>query len=406
MSVIVIVGASHAAVEVIANLRKKGCTDKIILVGEEPYLPYHRPPLSKDYFKGEIQEKELLLRERSFYELAEVELKLNCRATAIERQGNILKLEDGSKLNYDKLILATGTRPRTLPVAEALSDKLHYLRNKQDIDRILDQQHEQSKLLIIGAGYIGLEVAASAISKQNKVTVVETADRVLARVTSPLVSEFYQSVHEDNGVQFILDAQLQGFRDDNGAQAILTDNTTIPFDIGIIGIGVIPNIELASKAGLACDNGILVDQHGCTEDPDIYAIGDCSNHPSVLYNRRLRLESIPNAAEQAKVAAGHLCGENIIHDAIPWFWSDQYDIKLQTAGLLQGYDHVVTRGDVKAGKFSAFYLSKGRLIAMDAINSPADFLQSKKLIQRKAHPAPDMLADTTIPLKTLLTQVT
>ncbi len=403
LSVIVIVGAGQASAEAIASLRSKNCQDKIVLIGEEDSLPYQRPPLSKGYFKGDIEPENLLLKAHTFYEQANIELKLGCRVDSIERNNKTLLLNNGEVIAYDKLILATGTRPRALPNIEEAKNNIFYLRTKSDVDKIKKHHRPHSKMLIIGAGYIGLEIAAAAAAQQTQVTIVEAADRVLARVTSPVLSEFYQKLHRDNGVDILLSTQVKGFiSDDNGTKVIL-DNKTVEFDIAIVGIGVLPNSELASDANLACDDGITVDQYTRTEDPDIYAIGDCSNHPSTLYDRRVRLESVPNAIEQAKVAAANLCGESAIHDSVPWFWSDQYNIKLQTVGLLQGYDQIVLRGDIEKQKFSVFYLKQGQLIAMDAINSPADFMQSKKIVQQKIHPAIDALADSNVPLKTLLT---
>ncbi len=403
LGVIVIVGAGQASVEAIASLKHKNCEDKIILIGEEDTLPYQRPPLSKGYFKGDIEPETLLLRTHSFYEQANIELKLGYRVDSIERSKKALLLNNGEVIAYDKLILATGTRPRTLPNLEGTEGNIFYLRTKSDVDKIKKQHRPDSKMLIIGAGYIGLEIAAVATAQQTQVTIVEAADRVLARVTSPILSEFYQKLHRDNGVEILLNTQIKGFTsDENGTKAILNDKA-VEFDIAIVGIGVLPNSELASNAGLTCDNGITVDQYTCTQDPDIYAIGDCSNHPSLLYDRRIRLESVPNAIEQAKVVAANLCGESAVHNNVPWFWSDQYNIKLQTVGLLQGHDQIVLRGDIEKQKFSVFYLKQGQLIAMDAINSPAGFMQSKKIIQQKIYPALDVLADSNVPLKTLLT---
>jgi len=384
MPTVVIVGASHAAVDVIANLRRFGWDQNIILVGEEPSLPYQRPPLSKGYYKGEINSDKLLLRPDSFYQKNKVELCLGVRAKRIDRDQKSVTLSNGETISYSYLILATGTRARQLAIPGADLKNIYYLRTREDVDSIKAGSPQGANLLIVGAGYIGLEIAASAVKQDISVTVLEAQDRVLARVTSPIVSEFYQSLHASEGVDIKLNALLTEFQThDEQTHALLQDDETLAFDAAIVGIGVIPNTELADQAGLACDNGIVVNEHTQTDDPCIFAIGDCSNHQNLFYGRRIRLESVPNATEQAKVAAATICDKEMVYDALPWFWSDQYDVKLQTAGLFQGYDEIVTRGDPQSRKFAAFYLLGGRLIAVDAINSPAEFMVSKKLIMAK-----------------------
>ena len=401
---IVIVGASHAAAETIASLRKFGWQGGITLIGDESLLPYQRPPLSKAYYKGEIEAEKLLIRPESFYQKNEVTLMLGRRVESINRDTQTLTLDGGETLEYGHLILATGTRARKLPINGADLAGINYLRSKTDVDAIKSQLNSGAKLLIVGAGYIGLEVAASAVKQGIEVIVLEAMDRVLARVTSPQVSEFYQGVHKEEGVDIRLNALLKEFqKNDQGLQAITGDGETITFDAAIVGIGVIPNTELAEDAGLTCDNGIVVNEFTQTEDPHVYAIGDCSNHHNFLYDRRIRLESVPNAVEQAKVAAATICGRELIYDQLPWFWSDQYDVKLQTAGLFQDHDEVIIRGDInKSRKCAVFYLKGGILIAVDALNSPAEFMLSKKLITQKASPDTTKLADPEISLKEFL----
>ena len=403
MNQVVIIGASHAAAEAIASLRKFGWTGGIVLIGDETSLPYQRPPLSKAYYKGDVSAEKLLLRPESFYQKNEVELRLGKRATSINRELKQVSLDDGELINYRHLILATGTRARKLSVDGAEHKSIHYLRSKCDVDNIKAGLKTESKLLIVGAGYIGLEVAASAVKQGIKVTVLETMARVLARVTSPEVSRFYQELHKQEGVEIRLNTALNTVeQNQNGLTAICASGEQIEFDSAIIGIGVLPNIELAKEAGLNCDNGIVVNQYTQTNDEHIYAIGDCSMHHNILYDRDIRLESVPNAVEQAKVAASNICEKPLIYNQLPWFWSDQYDVKLQTAGLFQGYDQVVIRGDVDNRKFAAFYLKEGTLIAVDALNSAAEFMLSKKLIQNKASPSAELLANPEISLKTLL----
>ena len=403
MKPVVIVGASHAATETIASLRKQGWEAGITVVGDEPQLPYQRPPLSKAYYKGELELEKLFIKPEAFYQKNDVTLRLGERASRINRQEQSVELASGEQLDYSHLVLATGTRARELPIEGADLPNINYLRTLADVDRIKSQLKPGARLLIIGAGYIGLEVAASAVKQGSKVIVFEALDRVLARVTSPEISEFYQNVHRDAGVDLRLAQTVSRFeQQDDGLCAHTADDEIIPFDAAIIGIGVIPNQELADNAGLHCDNGIRVNDYCQTDDPLIYAIGDCSNHFSHFYQRQLRLESVPNALEQAKVAAASICGKPVIYDQLPWFWSDQYDIKLQTAGLFQDYDDLVVRGSVEQRKFAVFYLRDGALIAVDAINSPADFMLSKKLILSRRQLESGQLSDPETPLKSLL----
>ena len=384
MKNVVIIGASHAASEAVASLRRLKWQDKITLIGEEEVLPYQRPPLSKGYLKGDIGIAELALRKDDFYQKFNVDLLLGQRATLINREEKSLHLEGGQTVAYDYLILATGTRARQLPIAGADLPQIHYLRTLADVNAIKNTLKPNARLLIVGAGYIGLEVAASAVVQGVEVTVIEAMDRVLARVTGPEISTFYESVHREKGVDIRLNASLVKFeKQGNHAVAELANGEKLPFDCAIVGIGVIPNTELAEQAGLACDNGILVDQYTQTEDKAIFAVGDCSNHPNLLYDRHVRLESVPNAVAQAKTAASVICGCAEPYNQLPWFWSDQYDIKLQTAGLLQGYDKTLVEGDVGAQTFTVSYFKSGRKIALDAINSPAAFMQARKSLAQK-----------------------
>ena len=400
---VVIIGASHAAAETVMQLRKQGWVHGITVIGDELHLPYQRPPLSKAYFKGDVAAEKLLIRPKESYDKAGVTFRLGVRALALDVENRQVELADHERVNYSHLILSTGTRARHLPVGGAEEDNVFYLRTLHDVDVIRANVLPGTKLLIVGAGYIGLEIAASAVKQGVDVTVLEAQDRVLARVTSPVISEFYQRVHREEGVHIQLEVGLQEFvHDSEGSRALLNDGNFIEFDNVIVGIGVVPNVELALDAGIECDNGILVDEFTQTSQPNIYAIGDCCNHPSPLYERRIRLESVPNASEQAKVAAASICGAPVKYDSVPWFWSDQYDVKLQTVGLLQDYDQTIVRGDQSSRKFSVFYLHEGRLIAIDAINSPAEFMIGKRLVAAKARLDPADIANTDISIKSLL----
>ena len=398
---VVIVGASHAACELIASLRKFGWQGEITMIGEESMLPYHRPPLSKAYFQGQMEKAKLLIKPESAY--AQVDTYLSTRALSINREAKSVRLDSGKDVFYSKLILATGTRARKLSIDGAHADYIHTLRTFDDAETLRDSLPEGGTLLIVGAGYIGLEVAASAVKQGRSVVILEAQERVLQRVTSPLVSEFYTQQHRSQGVDIRLEAQLQSFEEEEGMRfAVLSNGERIAFDCALVGIGVIPNIELAQQAALNCDNGIMVDEYCRTDDEDIYAIGDVCNQVNSVYQQRLRLESVPSAIEQAKKAAASICEREYPDSFVPWFWSDQYDLKLQTAGMFNGYDQVVVRDNQGANKMAVFYLKEQYLLACDAINSPAEFMVSKKLIANKTKLNVELLADPEVALKTLL----
>jgi 3-phenylpropionate/trans-cinnamate dioxygenase ferredoxin reductase component len=400
---VVIVGASHAAVQAVDTLRREGHTGRIVLVGDEPYLPYNRPPLSKKYLAGEMDRERLLLRSSQFYELGHVEVKLGLRVTAIDRADQRLRLSDGAELRYDRLILCLGSRNRLLEVPGYDLAGIHYLRTIADVDGIRADLGGAKRLVIVGAGYIGLEAAASARHLGLDVTVLEMADRPLNRVTAPEMSTFYMRRHEREGVRVLCGMSVTSFAGgaDGRVTGVACGEREFPADLVIVGVGILPETTLAAAAGLRCENGIWVDEQCQTSDPNIYAAGDCTCHPSVRYGRRLRLESVDNAVEQAKTAAMNICGKPARHEHVPWFWSDQYDIKLQIAGLSQGYDQTVLRGDPDSGRFALYYFAQGELLAVDAVNSPKDFMQGKKWIGERKHPDPARLADLSVDLKTL-----
>ena len=381
MKNIVIVGASHAAVETIVSLRKLGWRDGITLIGNEDSLPYQRPPLSKGYLKGEVNSEKMALRPSNFYQKSSVNLLLGREVIEIDRKSKLVKLDNGKHINYEKLILATGTRPKKLAIKGSELDQINYLRTLKDVDHIKEIIKKDTNILIVGAGYIGLEVAASAIKQQATVTVIENMDRVLARVTGKEISDFYQKIHAEKGVDIQLGISILEFDQHKGKCFALLDNgQKLNFDCVVVGIGVEPNSELAESADIKCHNGILVNEYTQTNDLDIHAIGDCSNHPSFIYNTRIRLESVPNAIGQAKTAANYICGTKQPYNQVPWFWSDQYDTKLQSAGLAHDYDKTEINGDIRSKKFTVAYFKQGRMIALDAINSPKEFMAAKKII--------------------------
>jgi 3-phenylpropionate/trans-cinnamate dioxygenase ferredoxin reductase subunit len=399
---VAIAGAGHAAGQVVATLRQKKFDGTVMLIGEEPWLPYQRPPLSKKFLAGELDAERLHFKPENFYDDAGIEVRLDTRIDTVDRGSRTLQTAAGDKLSFDKLVIATGARPRLLDVPGVELEGIHYLRTIADVTAIRSQLSEGTRLSIVGAGYIGLEVAAVASQMGAVVTVIEMEDRVMSRVVSPAVSEFYQKEHLSHGVRLVLSTGVTGFGGYRQVNAVkLSSGDEIAADLVVIGIGIVPNTELASGAGLDIDNGIVVDDHCRTSDPDIFAVGDCTLHPNDILGYRLRLESVHNAVEQAKTAASNICGEDSRYAQVPWFWSDQYDLKLQIAGLSQGYDQSIVRGDPDSRSFSCLYLRDGQLIAVDAVNSPKDFMQSKVLIAAHAVVDPALLADTDLELKNM-----
>ena len=400
---IVIVGAGQAASQAIHTLRHRGYSGSISLVGEEPYLPYQRPPLSKKYLAGQLARERLSIRPQHFYDDHSVVTRLGRRAEAIDRSGQNVRLDDASTLPYDALLLATGSTPRKLTAPGAQLEGVHVLRTIADVDGIRAHAGAGRRLVIVGGGYIGLEVAAIGRELNMDVTVLEMADRVMNRVVCSPISLFYQAEHARHGVKIVLHARVQAIAADaTGSRAravVCEDGSEYPADIVLVGVGVIPADALALNGGIECNNGIVVDEYCRTSDPNIYAAGDCTNHPSLRYDRRLRLESVDNAFEQGASAALNMLGMPTVHDKVPWFWSDQYDIKLIIVGLCQGHDSVITRGDPATRSFSACYLRDGELIAVDTVNHPKDQMAARKLVAMRIKPNVEKLGHSEIPLK-------
>ena len=396
-------GAGQAAVQAIDTLRRKGFTGQIVLIGDEPWLPYQRPPLSKKYLAGALERERLLLRPPQFYESHSIETRLGRRVEEISRREQRLRLDDDSTVPYDALLIATGSRPRPLAAPGAELEGVHFLRTIADVEGIRAGWAAGGRLVIVGGGYIGLEVAAIAQESGLKVTVLEMTDRVMGRVVCPQISAFYEAEHARHGVRILCNSKVRALAADPASRrvrAVLTDDGEEHLaDSVVVGCGVLPADEIAAACGLACDNGLVVDEHSRTSDPVIYAAGDCTNHPSLRYGRRLRLESVDNAFEQGASAALNLLGLETVHDKVPWFWSDQYDLKLIIIGVGQGYDTVVMRGDPASHVFSACYLRGGELIAVDTVNSPKEQMAARKLIAARVRPDPGRLADAAVPLK-------
>jgi 3-phenylpropionate/trans-cinnamate dioxygenase ferredoxin reductase subunit len=406
---IIIVGAGQAGGDVTTALRQNGYDGSITLIGEETQLPYSRPPLSKAFLAGETTIAALLTKGQIAYDKGAITVRTGLRVDHIDRHEKTLTLNNGESLPYSLLILATGGRPRMMKVPGAELKNIFYLRTIADVEFMQPAFLPGQRLVIVGGGYIGLEVASVAIKRGLEVTVLEGAPRVLARVTSPEMSAFYEHVHRGQGVKIRTGVAVSGFipnpADDTVGMVECGEDDSIPADLVIVGIGLIPNTELAEEAGLLVDNGIVVNEHEQTSDPHIYAIGDCAAHAHHGFlQRKVRLESVPNATEQARIAAAAICGKPLPAVTPPWFWSDQYKLKLQMVGLSDGYDEVVLRGDPETESFIAFYLRNQEIIAADAVNRVGEFMLSKRLVaERKAIPAA-LLADEGQPLKAIAAQ--
>jgi len=383
---ILIIGAGHAGGAVAANLRQLGCDAPITIVGDEPHLPYQRPPLSKAWLKGEAKPAAVDLRPQTYYEQRGITLRLGTRVVAIDRESRMIALASGETLPYRTLILATGARARRLGLAGEDLPGIHVLRTIADADRVKAGLVAGQRLVVIGGGYIGLEVAASARLAGMEVVVIEREARLLARVASPPISAFMQSFHARQGVEFRLETGVAGFevRDGHVSGVRLGDGRIEAADLVLVGVGAVPNTELAEAAGLACHNGIVVDPEARTSDPDIFAIGDCTERPLHHYDCRARLESVASALEQARQAAAAICDAKAPTPEVPWFWSDQYDLKLQIAGLPIGATRIEVRGDAAQGKFAVAHLADdGRLCAVEAVNVPAEYMAGRATIAKQ-----------------------
>ena len=400
MAGMVIIGAGHAAGQAAASLRQEKYTGPITIIGDEAHVPYQRPPLSKAYLSGSQEVERVYLRAEKFYNEKDIDLRLSTRATVIDRNAKTVELEGGEKIDYDKLLISTGSRPRRLSIPGSDLNGIHYLRTIEDVDGIRASMSEGANLVIVGGGYIGLEVAAVGKELGLNVDVLEMEERILQRVTTPTMSTYYDALHRGRGVNIHTNTGVTGFSGNGKVEKVLCGDTEFDADLVIVGIGIIPNIELAEAAGLHCDNGIVVDDHCQTSDPDIYAAGDCTNHPNALLNRRLRLESVPNAMDQARTSAANMLGGDKSYAAIPWFWSDQYELKLQMVGFSADGNREVLRGDMASNQFAVFYLNDSTVVAADAVNSPKEFMLCKQLVGKSVDA--DVLSDPAADLKSLI----
>lgn len=400
---VVIVGAGQAGFQAAASLRSEGYAGRITLIGDEPHAPYQRPPLSKAYLLGKQDADALLLRPVPFYAEHRIDTLFGDTVTGIDRQARRLTLASGRQLDYGHLVLATGAAVRKLEAEGAELDGILYLRTREDSDALRAALSAADRVVVIGGGYIGLEIAAAARLAGCAVSVLEIAPRVMARTCAPVMSDFFTELHRGYGVEIALNtgaATIEGAAG-RASAVVASDGRRFPADLVVVGIGIVPNVALAQGCGLAIGNGIKVDEHLRTSDPTIFAIGDCCEFPSVYAGTRVRLESVQNAVDQARAVAATIMGRGRPYDAVPWFWTDQYDAKVQMAGLSNGFDRTVLRGERGERRFSLFYFRSGRLIAVDSVNRGADYMAVRKILGAGHVVTPEEMADGSVDLKAL-----
>ena len=397
----VVVGAGQAGFEMVESLRLGGYKDPITLVGDEPHLPYQRPPLSKGFVLDKVGMDEIALRPAAYYRDHHVDLITGTRVTAIDRPGRRIRTAQGADRSYDWLVLAVGARNRALGIEGADLDGVLYLRTLEESASLKARLAHTRNVVIIGGGFIGLEVAAVARTLGTSVTVLEMQPRLMARAVAPEISAFYQAFHEARGVTVLCECTVAGITGQQGRvhSVRLDDGRVFAADLVVVGIGVQPNTALAADTGLSVANGIVVDEFLQTSDPRIFAIGDCALHPNRFADAPIRLESVQNAADQARTVAATIAGTRTPYTAVPWFWTDQYEVRLQMAGLSQGYDHSVRRGDPATQKFSVFYFKQGRLVAADSVNRPADHIHVRRMLAANIPLSPEQAADESSDLK-------
>jgi len=400
ISTILVIGGGQAGAQAVDTLRREGFGGRLVLIGDEPQLPYQRPPLSKKYLAGELAEERLLFRHQSFYDQHRIELKLGAEVARVDAAARRVVLAGGEDLAYDRLLLCVGAASRPLTCPGADLSGVHYLRAIADVAAIRAGLKQGARVVVIGGGYIGLETAATARNMGCAVTVLEMADRVMNRVVASSVSEYFAHEHRTQGVKIICNTRVVRLEGSGSVERVVcADGSSHEADLLVVGVGAVANTLLASAAGLQCENGIVVDEYCRTSDAAIYAAGDCTNHPSPRFDMRVRLESVDNAFEQAKTAALNILERPAVHDRVPWFWSDQFDNKLLIVGLSQGFDQQVIRGDPATRSFSVCYLKGGELLAVEAINHSKDYMAARKLIAERVRPNIDKLADGQVALK-------
>ena len=399
----VIVGTGQAGFQTAASLRAEGYAEPITLIGEEPHIPYQRPPLSKGFPLGAQDLESIELRPGTFYDDHRIELIAGKRVISIDRAASQVTVALGARVPYEELVLAVGARNRNLPIPGADLDGVLYLRSLDEAIVLKERLKLAQEIVVIGGGFIGLELAAVASTIGKSVTVLEALPRLMSRVVAPIISDFYRELHTGKGVKVLCGAAVSEIAGASGKvrSVVLSDGSKYPADLVLVGIGVVPNVELARDAGLTISNGIAVNEFLQTADENIYAIGDCAEHPCIFAGARIRLESVQNAADQAQCVAGAIAGRPHPYRALPWFWTDQFDVKLQMAGISQGHDRIVTRGNAESRKLSVFYFLLERLVAIDSINRPVDHMAGRKIIAAGAPLTPEQAADESVDLRKL-----
>lgn len=399
---LVIIGGSHSGHQVAIAARGAGYDKSIVILSNENDVPYQRPPLSKAFLMGKVTREGLYFRPAEYYAEQNIDLRLGVTAQSFDNQTQIVTLEDGNTLGYEKLVIATGTRVRKLPGADFTG--VHYIRTLADIDAMMAELDTVKDVVVIGGGFIGLEGAAALRTMGRTVSVVEMADRLMARGVGETVSAYFADHHRSQGVNVYLSTGVDGLTNEDGrvTGVTLATGETIPADLVIVGIGVIPNQEIAEAAGVACENGILVDEYMHTSEPNVLAVGDCTRFHSRFFHETLRLESVQNATDQARTAGATIARENKPYDAAPWFWSDQFDVKLQMTGITFGYEKQIIRGNVEEGVFSVFYFKDGKWLGTDTVNQPTDHISSRRLLDAGYALSEEEAADETVVLKDIV----
>jgi len=402
---VIIVGAGHGGAQAAIALRQLGFARSVAVIGNEPEFPYERPPLTKEYFAGDKAFDRILIRPPAFWAERKIEMLLSTEVTAVDATAKRLSFANGGSLGYGALIWATGGTPRKLTCSGHDLKGVHAVRTRADVLQMMDELPAVTQVVVIGGGYIGLEAAAVLTKFEKKVVLLEALERVLARVAGAELSRFYEAEHRAHGVDLRTSVQVECIEEKDGCVTgvRLAGGEVVPADMVIVGIGIIPAVEPLIAAGVQCGNGVVVDELCRTSLPDVYAIGDCAAHSNGFADgATIRLESVQNANDQAITVAKAITGNLVPYKATPWFWSNQYDLKLQTVGLSIGFDRTVVRGDTAARSFSVVYLKNGRVIALDCVNSMKDYVQGRKLVDTRAEIDPELLADATRPLKDLI----
>ena len=399
---IIIIGGGQAGCQTATSLRASGFLGEISIYCSENYLPYQRPPLSKKFLLGELDKERLFFKPEKFYRDNNINFFLNSYVTNIEKENKKIFLNNNEEDSYDKLVIATGTKPREIEVDKDSAKNIFYLRSIDDVLEIKSKLQSSKKVAIIGGGYIGLEVAAILKKLGLSVTIIEMAGRILERVTSQVISDFYTKIHNEAGVEILINTSVESIIKGTKNMEILTNSGSINADFIVVGIGVIPCDELALESGLKVQNGILVNEFCETSERDIYSAGDCTVHPNFYYNKDIRLESVHNAIEQGKTVASSIMNKKEAYNQIPWFWSDQYNLKLQIAGLCFDYDDIIVRGNSDDRSFAVFYMKDNYMIASDCVNRPGEYMMSRKIISDKIMVEKKRLSDDSIPIKEVI----